>query len=63
LPCKKAGSFGEARLEKYGNAVQVARNAYPGQSYVLQTTTNLAGPWSSSSPLIATSNLLAFNFP
>src|ERR1035437_401220 len=45
------------------NAVQVAWNAYPGKSYVLQTTTNLAGAWSNSSPLVATSNSLAFSFP
>src|ERR1017187_8422621 len=45
------------------NTVQVAWNAYPGKSYVLQTTTNLSGPWSSSSTLVATSNSLAFSFP
>ena len=45
------------------NAVQVAWNAYPGKSYVLQTTTNLAGRWSNSSTLVATSNSLAFSFP
>jgi len=28
------------------NAVQVAWNAYPGKSYVLQTATNLSGSWS-----------------
>ena len=44
------------------NAVQVAWNAYPGKSYVLQTTTNLAGAWSSSSTLVAVSNSLVFNF-
>ncbi|HAO77489.1 MAG TPA: hypothetical protein DCQ92_00670 [Verrucomicrobia subdivision 3 bacterium] len=45
------------------NAVQVAWNAYPDKSYVLQTATNLAGSWSNSSPLVATSNSLAFSFP
>src|ERR1035437_4588494 len=45
------------------NAVQVIWNAYPGKSYVLQTTTNLAGPWSNSQTLVATSNSLAFSFP
>ena len=45
------------------NAVQVIWNAYPGKSYVLQTTTNLAGPWSNSPTLVASSNSLAFNFP
>ncbi len=45
------------------NAVQVIWNAYPGKSYVLQTTTNLAGPWSNSPTLVATSNSLSFNFP
>ena len=29
------------------NAVQIAWNAYPGESYVIQTTTNLAQPWQS----------------
>jgi formylglycine-generating enzyme required for sulfatase activity len=45
------------------NAVQVIWNAYPGKSYVLQTTTNLAGPWSNSPTLVATSNSISFNFP
>ena len=45
------------------NAVQVAWNAYLGKSYVLQTTTNLAGTWSNSSTLVAISNSLVFNFP
>src|ERR1035437_9770558 len=45
------------------NAVQVAWNPYPGKSYVLQTTTNLAGRWSNSSTLVATSNSLSFSFP
>ena len=45
------------------NAVQVAWNAYPGNSYGLQTATNLSGSWSNSAPLDATSNSLAFNFP
>ena len=45
------------------NGVQVIWNAYPGKSYVLQTTTNLAGPWSNSPTLIATSNSISFNFP
>jgi hypothetical protein len=45
------------------NAVQVIWNAYPGKSYVLQTTTNLAGPWSNSPTLVASSNSLAFSFP
>ncbi len=30
---------------------------------MLQTTTNLAGPWSNSPTLVATSNSLSFNFP
>ena len=45
------------------NAVQVMWNAYPGKSYVLQTTTNLSGSWSNSATLVATSNSLSFNFP
>ncbi|HEY5234151.1 MAG TPA: SUMF1/EgtB/PvdO family nonheme iron enzyme [Verrucomicrobiae bacterium] len=45
------------------NAVQVAWNAYPGKSYVLQTATNLSGSWSNSATLVAVSNSLAFNFP
>jgi hypothetical protein len=45
------------------NAVQVAWNAYPGKSYVLQTATILSGSWSNSSTLVATSNSLSFNFP
>jgi len=45
------------------NIVQVIWNAYPGNSYVLQTTTNLAGPWPNSPPLVATSNSISFNFP
>lgn len=45
------------------NVVLVAWNAYPGKSYVLQTTTNLAGTWSNSSTLVANSNSLAFSFP
>ena len=45
------------------NAVQVAWNAYPGKSYVLQTATNLSGSWSNSATLVANSNSLAFNFP
>src|ERR1039457_1215329 len=45
------------------NAVQIAWNAYPGKSYVLQTTTNLSGSWSNSSTLVATSNSLCFSFP
>jgi hypothetical protein len=45
------------------NAVQVIWNAYPGKSYILQTTTNLAGPWSNSPTLVATSNSISFNFP
>jgi formylglycine-generating enzyme required for sulfatase activity len=45
------------------NAVQVVWNAYPGKSYVLQTSASVAGPWSNSPTRIATSNSLAFNFP
>jgi len=45
------------------NAVQVVWNAYPGKSYVLQTTANLAGSWSNSPTLFATSNSLSFSFP
>ncbi len=45
------------------NAVQIIWNAYPGKSYVLQSTTNLAGPWSNSPTLLATSNSVSFNSP
>jgi hypothetical protein len=44
------------------NAVQIAWNAYPGKSYVLQTATNLPGPWSDSPILVASSNSLSFSF-
>ncbi|MBE0543273.1 MAG: hypothetical protein IH623_18160 [Verrucomicrobia bacterium] len=37
------------------NTVQILWNAYPGKSYVLHTTSNLLGDWSSSAPLVASS--------
>jgi hypothetical protein len=33
------------------NAVQIAWNCYPGESYVIQTTTNLAQPWQNASTI------------
>ena len=49
------------------NAVQIAWNCYPGKSYVVQTTTNLAQPWQSAPTtpptLITSTNWLAYSFP
>src|ERR1035438_7816139 len=49
------------------NAVQIAWNAYPGESYVIQTTTNLAQPWQNAATtpltLITTTNWLSYSFP
>jgi hypothetical protein len=49
------------------NAVQIAWNAYPGKSYVIQTTTNLAQPWQNApttpATLTTTTNWLAYSFP
>jgi hypothetical protein len=49
------------------NAVQIAWNAYPGKSYVVQTTTNLAQPWQSAPTtppvLSTTTNWLSYSFP
>jgi formylglycine-generating enzyme required for sulfatase activity len=45
------------------NAVQIAWNAYPGESYVIQTTTNLAQPWQSGATLTTTSNAIYQSFP
>lgn len=41
------------------NTVQILWNAHPGKSYVLHTTSNLLGTWSSSAPLVAGSNSLS----
>src|SRR6266851_5738933 len=45
------------------NSVSIGWNAYPGKSYVLQTTTNLARPWQGSGTLTATSNSIFQSFP
>ena len=49
------------------NTVQIAWNAYPGHSYVIQTTTNLAQPWQSAPTAPATlttaTNWLSYSFP
>ncbi|MEI7938574.1 MAG: SUMF1/EgtB/PvdO family nonheme iron enzyme [Verrucomicrobiota bacterium] len=49
------------------NAVQIAWNCYPGKSYVVQTTTNLAQPWQNApttpATLITSTNWLAYSFP
>ena len=45
------------------NAVQIAWNAYPGESYVIQTTANLAQPWQSGAALTTTSNAIYQSFP
>jgi hypothetical protein len=47
------------------NTVQIGWNAYPGESYVIQTTTNLAQPWQESAPLMATNNSIhqPFGYP
>jgi sulfatase modifying factor 1 len=45
------------------NAVQIAWNAYPGESYVIQTTANLAQPWQSGATLTTTNNAIYQSFP
>ncbi|MGO8928623.1 MAG: SUMF1/EgtB/PvdO family nonheme iron enzyme [Limisphaerales bacterium] len=45
------------------NAVQIAWNAYPGESYVIQTTPNLAQPWQNGATLTTTSNAIYQSFP
>jgi hypothetical protein len=49
------------------NAVQIAWNCYPGESYVIQTTTNLAQPWQNApttpATLTTTNNSLSYTFP
>ncbi len=45
------------------NAVQIAWNAYPGESYVIETTTNLAQPWQSGATLTTTNNAIYQSFP
>jgi formylglycine-generating enzyme required for sulfatase activity len=49
------------------NAVQIAWNAYPGKSYVIQSTTNLARPWQNAPTappiLTTTTNWLSYSFP
>jgi formylglycine-generating enzyme required for sulfatase activity len=49
------------------NAVQIAWNCYPGKSYVIQTTTNLAQPWQNAPTtpptLSTTTNWLSYSFP
>src|ERR1017187_3627922 len=49
------------------NAVQIAWNCYPGKSYVVQTTTNLAQPWQNAPTtpptLTTTTNWLSYSFP
>ena len=45
------------------NAVQIAWNAYPGESYVIQMTTNLAQPWQSGAALTTTNNAIYESFP
>src|ERR1035437_3090590 len=49
------------------NAVQIAWNCYPGKSYVVQTTTNLAQAWQNAPttpPTLTTAtNWLAYSFP
>src|ERR1035438_6187931 len=51
---------------KGSNAVQIAWNAYPGESYVIQTTTNLAQPWQNApttpATLTTTNNSLSYSF-
>lgn len=41
------------------NTVQIRWNAYPGKSYALHTSSNLLGDWTSSAPLVASSNSLS----
>lgn len=49
------------------NAVEIAWNTYPGKSYVIQCTTNLARPWQNAPTappiLTATTNWLSYSFP
>ena len=49
------------------NTVQIAWNAYPGHSYVIQTTASLGQPWQNAptTPAILTTatNWLAYSFP
>ena len=45
------------------NAVQIGWNAYPGKSYVVQSTMNLAQPWQSGAPLTTTNNAIYQSFP
>src|ERR1035441_10342564 len=49
------------------NAVQIAWNAYPGKSYVIRTTTNLAQAWQNAPTtpptLSTTTNWLSYSFP
>jgi hypothetical protein len=49
------------------NAVQIAWNCYPGKSYVVQTTTDLAQPWQNAPTtpptLTTTTNWLSYAFP
>jgi len=49
------------------NAVQIAWNAYPGKSYVIQTSTNLAQAWQNApttpATLTTTTNWLSYSFP
>jgi hypothetical protein len=49
------------------NAVQIAWNCYPGKSYVVQTTTNLAQAWQNApttpATLTTTNNSLSYTFP
>jgi formylglycine-generating enzyme required for sulfatase activity len=49
------------------NAVQIAWNCYPGEGYVIQTTTNLAQPWQNAPTtpptLTTTNNSLSYSFP
>ena len=48
-------------------AVQIAWNGYPGKSYVVQTTTDLAQPWQNAlttpATLTTTNNWLSYTFP
>ena len=45
------------------NTVRIGWYPYPGKSYVIQTTTNLAQPWQAAATLTATNNLLSCPFP
>ena len=46
-----------------GTNFQVIWNAYPGKSYVIQTSTNLAGVWSNAATLTTTSSSITSSFP